>query len=351
MNEKQQIINLKNVITRIQNLGITEVAELRDNAASHYDELLIALWDFCDLALHTRTHVSRSGKRSSGNAALLDSIHMTPDDVAAALLVHLVCHVDRIITMPADEAIRFLHTTVYHYCLDLVRRKKPDPIELDQPIGDGTATLIDLIRDERSDFVAAMVEEDLHQEQLQAARDVVYRLLSKMPEQPGVASALLSRLVGVKPRDMVSAVRSIGVARTVNGYIHSVCKTLNIPVPDGYDADFNSKFFYQQLLVMMKNNPDACMAVLRHFTGMPMQHLADSIRVNGVRDAILQCCQLIHRRLTASSPQEQAAMRTRLCWALTSMQLHTYDTDAACAMQISRLYHRHNDLLNPEKAS
>lgn len=280
MNEKQQINTLRNVLTDIHQQGLTSATALRDADVALYDRLWIAMYDFSYLALSTRSHVNRSGKRGPGNATLLAAVHMVPDDVASAVLVHLISKLDRILNMPVGDVIPFLHTSVNNYCKDLVRRKKPDPVEMDQPIGDGAATFGDMLSDDRSDFLANMVEEALHAEQMAAARDVVLRLFALMKDKPGVASALLSRLMGVKPREMASSMRTDGVARTVCGYLSALCRTAEI-----------------------------------------------------------------------SGDEASAALPAQPDWDKTALQLHAESSSAECAMQISRLCHRHRRLLIPDSAA
>lgn len=275
MSEMQQIINLKNTIADIHQQGLNTADQLRNADSDHHDRLWISLYDFIDLALHTRT-----SKNGAGNAVLLSIVNRKPEDEITNVMLHVLRKLDRILALPVKEVVPFLHTTVTNYCRDLVRRKKPDLIELDQPIGDGSSTLIDLICDEHSDFLAAMVEADLDAEQHESARNVVLRLLALMPVKPGVVSALLSRLMGLKPREMVADMRASGVANTICRYVNSVCRTTEI-----------------------------------------------------------------------SGREARALMRAMPNWRKIRQQLHTESSDAECAMQISRLCHRHRALLRPDMAA
>ena len=348
MYEKQQISTLKNTITQIQQQNLTDLDALREANSDLYDSLWIAMYDFASLALLAKSHTNRKGERKPGNAALLASVRLTPDDVSAALLTHLYSKLDKIVVKPVDEIIPYTNTTVYRFCLDIVRRKKPDPLSLDQPIGpDGTTTLGELLADELSDFVAEMVDNDTHQEELEAARDVVLRLIGLMDAKPGVASALLSRLMGRKPLEMVADIRKNGALRTINHYIHSVCKTLSISVPAVQKETCSIKDLEQQLHVMMMKKPNNTIAVLTHITGLKPQALAASIRKDGVDHTIGQCCSMIRSKLITGSRDEQAALRGKVRWAMTNLQLHTYDTDTECAKHISKLCNRHKGLLAP----
>lgn len=272
MSEMQQIINLKNTIAEIHQQGLTTADELRNAEGDLHDRLWIALFDFCRLALYTRT-----SKHGAGNAVLLASIGRKPEEEVTNVMLHVLHKLDRILDLSVDEVVPFLHTTLNNYCKDLIRRKKPDPVELDMPVGDGSSTLIDLLCDERSDFLAAMVEADLEVEQHERARNVVRRLLSLMSQKPGAVAALLSRLMGLKPREMVADMRASGVANTISRYVNSVCKTTEI-----------------------------------------------------------------------SGREARALLRSMPNWPKIRQQLHTAGTDAECAMQISRLCHRHRTLLRPD---
>lgn len=350
MNEMQQIITVKNTIAQIQQLDLTDLKTLRETSSDLFDSLWIALYDYANLALKAKSHTNRKGERKPGNIVLLASVNLTPDDVSAELLVHLYSKLDKIVVKPVDDVVRYMNTIVYRFCLDQVRRRRPDPASLDMPVGpDGSITLGELIADERSDFLGQMVEEDRHQEEFEASREVVLRLMGLMQTKPGVASALLSRLMGLPPRAMVADMRKNGAVHTVDQYVSSVCKTVDIPVPTAPEMACSINDLEQQMLLMMKKKVNGGIVVLSQLTGISKQEIAESIRVDGVESTVNQCGLIIRGKLANGSRKEQALLRTMLRHVMLSLSLHTYDDDAACAIHISKLVNRHRGLLAPRK--
>lgn len=231
------------------------------------------------VVVRSRTRRTKNGRITPGNAAKLRVLlryGYAEEQVVDELLLHVISKADKYLMKKPGEITAYVYTTADHRLDDLCRKAAKElqhtGPSLDQPVGgdDGLA-LQDVLAAEctAEDELLRVEEEMLRQRTLvrrrKACREVLCYAISIFPEKPAMAMALVTKLLGLKPREVAAAfAKSEEPGMAAMAFLSRACKSFSVSTAEVKEL-LNGRKIQSRLLtedLKLEKTPDKTAGVL-----------------------------------------------------------------------------------------